>query len=127
MKPNYSDTHHTAIVDVGATIESGVKIGELRPDVHLERNVIVKARTTIGQGVHVGQDTFIGPHSCICVWDMNGNHKPVKIGWDVCIGAGVIVLPGVTIGDHIVIAAGSVVTRDCLEPGIYMGSPCKKA
>jgi acetyltransferase-like isoleucine patch superfamily enzyme len=58
---------------------------------------------------------------------MNGNHKPVKIGWDVCIGAGVIVLPGVTIGDHIVIAAGSVVTRDCLEPGIYMGSPCKKA
>jgi acyl-[acyl carrier protein]--UDP-N-acetylglucosamine O-acyltransferase len=48
MKPNYSDTHHTAIVDVGATIESGVKIGEfviVRPDAHLERNVIVKART----------------------------------------------------------------------------------
>ncbi|MHC4316872.1 MAG: DapH/DapD/GlmU-related protein [Planctomycetota bacterium] len=122
--------HHTAIVDLTAKLDYSVKVGEfviIRPNVVLNSGVVVKARATIGEGVHVGEDTFIGPHSCICVWDTDGSHKPGLIGKDVYIGTGAIILPGVKIGDHVTIAAGSVVTRHCLEPGIYMGSPCRKA
>jgi acetyltransferase-like isoleucine patch superfamily enzyme len=122
--------HHTAIVDLSAMVAVSASIGEfviIRPLVRLSPGVTVKARATIGEGVHVGEDTFIGPHSCICVWDTDGSHKPGLIGKDVYIGTGAIILPGVKIGDHVTIAAGSVVTRHCLEPGIYMGSPCRKA
>ena len=51
------------------------------------------------------------------------NLKPIKIGNDVWIGAKAIILPGVTIGDGCVIAAGSVVTK-CIEPySIVAGNP----
>jgi len=51
--------------------------------------------------------------------------KPIIIGNRVWIGAGVIVCPGVTIGDEAVIGAGSVVTRD-IPPGVFAaGNPCR--
>ncbi len=50
---------------------------------------------------------------------------PVTIGSHCFIGARAIICAGVTIGDGVVIAAGSVVVRDCLEPGVYAGSPAK--
>lgn len=53
------------------------------------------------------------------------NFSPIRIGNDVWIGARVIVLPGVTIGDGAVIAAGSVVTKDIAPNGIYGGVPAK--
>ena len=50
---------------------------------------------------------------------------PVHIGSDVWIGAGAIVLPGVTIGDGSVIGAGSVVSRDIPAGVVAVGSPCR--
>ena len=50
---------------------------------------------------------------------------PVKIGNNVWIGAGAIVLPGVTIGDNCVIGAGSVVTKDIPSNVIAVGNPCR--
>ena len=50
---------------------------------------------------------------------------PVHIGSDVWIGAGAIVLPGVTIGDGCVIGAGSVVSRDIPAGVVAVGSPCR--
>ena len=47
------------------------------------------------------------------------------IGNDVWIGANVIILPGVTINDHSVIAAGSIVTKDVEAYSIVGGSPAK--
>ena len=49
---------------------------------------------------------------------------PIKIGNNVWIGAGVSVLPGVTIGDNSVIAAGSVVTKDSPAGVLAAGCPC---
>lgn len=49
---------------------------------------------------------------------------PIKIGNNVWIGAGVSVLPGVTIGDNSVIAAGSVVTKDIPAGVLAAGCPC---
>ncbi len=51
--------------------------------------------------------------------------KPITIGNNVWIGANVTVLPGVTIGDHSTIAAGSVVNKDIPSHTLAMGVPCK--
>ena len=50
---------------------------------------------------------------------------PVKIGKNCWLGAGVAVLPGVTIGDGSVIGAGSVVTKDIPPFVVAYGNPCK--
>lgn len=51
--------------------------------------------------------------------------KPIHVGNNVWIGANVVVLPGVTIGDNAVIGAGSVVTRDIPAGYVAYGNPCK--
>ena len=51
--------------------------------------------------------------------------KRLRIGRNCWLGAGVIVVPGVTIGDNVVVGAGSVVTRDLPDNVIAVGSPCK--
>ncbi len=52
-------------------------------------------------------------------------NMPVKIGKNCWLGAGVIVLPGVTIGDNTVIGAGSVVTKDIPANVVAVGNPCR--
>ena len=51
--------------------------------------------------------------------------KPVRIGTDVWVGGGAIILPGVSIGDRAVIGAGSVVTRDVPDDAFAAGNPCR--
>lgn len=51
--------------------------------------------------------------------------KPIKVGNDVWIGGNVVVLPGVTIGDNVVIGAGSIVTKDIPPNSVAVGNPCK--
>jgi galactoside O-acetyltransferase len=50
---------------------------------------------------------------------------PVRIGRNVWVGSGVQILPGVTIGDHSVIGAGSVVTNDIPANSVAFGAPCR--
>jgi maltose O-acetyltransferase len=50
---------------------------------------------------------------------------PVTIGDDVWLGAGALILPGVTIGSRSIIGAGSVVTRDVPEGVLAVGNPCR--
>ena len=52
-------------------------------------------------------------------------NMPVHIGKNCWLGAGVIVLPGVTIGDNTVIGAGSVVTKDIPANVVAVGNPCR--
>jgi maltose O-acetyltransferase len=51
---------------------------------------------------------------------------PIEIGAGTWIGARVIVLPGVTVGDGCLVGAGSVVTKDLEPNGIYAGVPAKR-
>ena len=51
--------------------------------------------------------------------------KPIKVGNNVWIGGNVCVLPGVTIGDNVVIGAGSIVTKDIPSNVVAVGNPCK--
>ena len=52
-------------------------------------------------------------------------NMPIHIGRNCWLGAGVIVLPGVTIGDNSVIGAGSVVTKDIPANVVAVGNPCR--
>lgn len=54
-------------------------------------------------------------------------NSPIRIGNNVWLGAGVIVMPGVTIGDNTVIGAGSVVTRNIPSGVVAFGNPCRVA
>jgi acetyltransferase-like isoleucine patch superfamily enzyme len=51
--------------------------------------------------------------------------KPVTIGNDIWIGTNAVILPGVTIGDHSVVAAGAVVTKDVPPHSLVAGVPAK--
>ncbi len=50
---------------------------------------------------------------------------PIHIGKNCWIGAGSLILPGVTIGDNTVIGAGSVVTKDIPSSVVAVGNPCR--
>jgi len=56
----------------------------------------------------------------------NVHHADVTIGKHVIIGAGSIILPGVTLEDGVAVGALSLVKKDCQAFGIYMGSPAKR-
>lgn len=88
--------------------------------------------------VKIGRDVMMGPDVIIYTqnhniertdipMNMQGNseRKPVTIGNDVWIGARVIILPGVTVGDGAVLAAGAVVTKDVPPYAIAGGNPAK--
>ena len=53
------------------------------------------------------------------------NGRPIRIGRNVWIGAGALLLPGVVVGDDAVIGAGSVVTRDVAPGATVMGNPAR--
>jgi maltose O-acetyltransferase len=53
-------------------------------------------------------------------------YQPIKVGKGVWIGANSLILPGVSIGDGSVIAAGSVVKNDCDANALYAGNPAVK-
>ena len=52
-------------------------------------------------------------------------NAPIRIGRNCWLGANVVVVPGVTIGDNVVVGAGSVVTHDLPDNVIAVGNPCK--
>ena len=49
----------------------------------------------------------------------------VHIGKNCWLGSGVVVLPGVTIGDNVVVGAGSIVTKDLPSNVVAVGNPCR--
>ena len=83
---------------------------------------------TIGSHVLVAPGCFITDHghrrAAASPIDTQGvESRPVRIGDDVWLGAHVVVLPGVTIGDGAVVGAGAVVTRDVAPGEIVAGVP----
>ncbi len=82
--------------------------------------------------ITIGDDVTLAPRVHILAHDASTKKRlgytriaKVRIGNRVFIGAGSIVLPGVTIGDDVVIGAGSVVTRDIPAGHVAAGSPAR--
>ena len=87
------------------------------------------AAITFGDDVLVGPDcTFVtAVHPVDPVRRRAGyqQFKPISVGSNVWFGAGVLVCPGVAIGDNAVIGAGSVVVRDIPANCLAAGNPCR--
>ncbi len=81
----------------------------------------------IGNNVLIGQQVVLATlnHDLIPIKRANMQPSPIKIGNDVWIGAHATILPGVTIGDGAVIAAGAVVTKDVPKNTVVAGVPAK--
>lgn len=87
------------------------------------------ASVTIGDGTQIGPGVHLiaadHPRDARSRRESLELARPVSIGSNVWLGAGVIVLPGVSVGDDSVVGAGSVVTRDIPSGVMAIGSPCR--
>lgn len=126
-----------AEVGEGCYIESPFYANFGGHHVHLGNNVYTNFNLTLVDDTHIyiGDCTMIGPNVTIAtaghpiepglrIRGLQYN-MPVHIGKNCWLGAGVIVMPGVTIGDYTVIGAGSIVTRDIPANVVAVGNPCR--
>lgn len=105
-----------------------ISIGE-RSFVNFDCTFLDCNRITIGDEVQIAP----GVHIYTCTHPLDAQQRraylelalPVTIGDGAWIGGGVIVLPGVTIGENTVVGAGSVVTRDLPPNVLAVGNPCR--
>ena len=85
---------------------------------------------SIGKDVAVGMQvlfvTSTHPFGTDGRFDPVARGRPIRVGDRCWLGARVTVLPGVTIGDDVVVAAGAVVTKDCAPGGLYAGVPAAR-
>ena len=105
--------------------------------VHFGKNIYANYGLTMVDDTHiyVGDSTMFGPHVTLATaghpimpelrQQAYQYNSPIHIGKNCWIGAGVKVMPGVTIGDNTVIGAGSVVTKDIPSNVVAVGVPCK--
>lgn len=105
--------------------------------VHFGRMVYANYGLTMVDDTHiyVGDCTMFGPNVVVATAghpilpelreQQYQYNMPVRIGRNCWIGAGAIILPGVTIGDNVVVGAGSVVTRDLPDSVVAVGNPCR--
>lgn len=105
--------------------------------VHFGKNIYANFNLTCVDDTHiyVGDYTMFGPnvtvatagHPILPELRKKGYqyNAPVRIGKNCWIGAGAIILPGITIGDNVVIGAGSIVTKDLPSCVVAVGNPCK--
>ena len=100
-------------------------------------NVYINFNCTIldGASVEIGNDVLIGPNVQIYTanhptdWKIRAVElefaEPIKIGNNSWMGGGTVLCPGVTIGDRVVIGAGSVVTKDIPSDVVAVGNHCR--
>ena len=121
----------------GCYIESPLHTNMGGHHVHFGKNVYANFILTLVDDTHiyVGDNTMFGPNVTIATAGHPINPElrrkgmqynlPVHIGKNCWLGAGVIVMPGVTIGDNTVIGAGSIVTKDIPSGVVAVGNPCR--
>ena len=106
-------------------------------NVHFGKGIYANFNLTLVDDTHiyVGDFTMFGPNVTVAtaghpilpelreqVYQYN---FPVHIGRNCWIGAGAVIVPGVSIGDNTVIGAGSVVTKDIPSDVVAVGNPCR--
>lgn len=107
---------------------------EIQKNVKIGKNCKIQSHSFICELVTIGDNSVIA-HGVMFINDLfatgnpaNGDKslwKSTNIGNNVSIGSNSTILP-VSICDNVVIGAGSVVTKNINEPGIYLGNPAKK-
>lgn len=111
------------IIGRGVTVENKVRIGSR---CKLETEAYITALSEIGDGCFIAPEvTFTNDNFLGRTKDRFKYHKGVTMKRGARIGANVTVLPGLTLGEDALVAAGSVVTRDVPARKVVLGSPAK--
>lgn len=107
---------------------------EIQQNVNIGANTRIQSHSFICELVYIGDNCFIS-HGAKFINDLfekggpaggdKSKWKSTHIGNHVSIGTNSTILP-VSICDHVVIGAGSVVTKDIVESGVYAGNPARK-
>lgn len=91
--------------------------------------ILDSAKVTFGNNIFIGPNVgiYTPNHSFNRIERAKGQEKssPITIGDDVWIGGNVVVLPGITIGNNVIIGAGSVVTTDIPDNCVVVGNPAR--
>ena len=133
IKRGKNFTYVAPINMYGVEVGDDVFIGpfcEIQKDVVIGCNVRIQSHSFICEKTYIGDDTFIA-HGVMFTNDkfadgqLSKNYLPTYIGKRCRIGSNVTLLP-VKICDDVTIGAGSVVTKDIVEPGIYAGNPARR-
>ncbi len=140
-KENQPQIHHTTKIwhPDKVNIYGNCKIGmycnigsfvEIGPGVNIGNKVSIAAFCFIPSGVTIEDGCFIGPRVTFTNDKYPPSHKeqwqPILIKRNASLGAGSIILPGVTIGVGAMIGAGTVVTRDIADGWRVVGNPAKR-
>ena len=135
--------YHPDLVNLyGCELGDGCKVGafvEIRKQVKVGRNVKIQAFAFIPEGVTIEDGAFISPHVCF-----TNDKYPQAINpdgslmeaedWEIIptlvkeganIGANATIICGITIGEHALVGAGAVVTRDVPAYAIVAGVPAR--
>jgi len=135
---------HHAQVREGASVGRDCVLGK---GVYVDRDVVVgdrckvQNRASLFHGVTLEDGVFIGPHAVLAndtfpraitpdgalKSDDDWTAEPIVVRYGASIGAGAVVLPGVTIGKWALVAAGAVVTTDVGEHAVVKGNPARLA
>lgn len=140
---NHTTIYNPELVNIyGCTIGNNCNIGtfvEIKPTVNIGNYVKIQAFVFIPEGIIIEDGVFIGPHVTFTndkypnSTNPDGTLKTHK-DWNILktvvkknasIGAGSIILPGITIGESAVIGAGSVVTKDVPAFTTVIGNPAR--
>ena len=120
--------HHSnigeCVVGDDCVLHSHIWIGD---GVVVGNRVKIQAFTFIPSGVTIEDDVFLGPRVTF-----TNDREPPSPEWQrtvvknrASIGAGTIILPGVTVGEGALIGAGSVVTKDVPAGEVWVGNPAR--
>lgn len=140
----HSRVWHQAQIRERATVGRECVLGKgvyVDVDVRIGDRVKIQNGASLYRGVSVADGAFIGPGAILAndryprAIGPDGSPKgeadwevgPVHIGHGASVGAGAIVLPGVTVGSFAVVAAGAVLTRDAPAYGLMVGVPARLA
>ncbi len=127
LAPNIDDS---AIIMKPVFVSYGLHI-------HLADRVFINVNCTLQDNapIKIGKQTMLGPNVQLYTANHSLNAdernqgletaKAIIIGENVWIGGGAIILPGITIGDEAIVAAGSVVTKNVASKTVVAGNPAK--
>ncbi len=108
----------SSIVGSGTILDSNVIIG---------KNARIQSNNFIPPKIQIGNNVFLGPGVKFANDSYPVSKKLVSthVGNDVIIGMGAIIMPGISIEDSSVVAAGSIVTKSIKTRGVVLGTPAK--
>ena len=135
LKALFSSCGENVFIEYGFHMDYGNSIA-IGDRTYLNANCTIVDAAEASSKIHIGADCLIGPNVQLLAvsHDIEPNARLVKhnyaddiiIGNNVWLGGGVIVLAGVSIGDHSVVGAGSVVTKSIEANSFYAGNPAVK-